>query len=124
MRAFNSAANFRTTTPYRIELSAAARDWHVTHDTGWIEAIGAERDYTDWVTHTWYGNRLDPTDSLTISLIRVSRPAGTDFWPDFSLQFQRIRLTLNTSFEAVAAAQAFESWLYGDYSSPMPPPPP
>ena len=47
-----------------------------------------------------------------------------DYWPDLSVQFQRIRLTLNRTFEPASAGAGYESWLYGEWSSPLPPPPP
>ena len=125
MRIYNSAGNQLYTAPYRIELSVAARDWVLYHDSGYLPAIGTESDYTDWHRHTFYNAFLEPGDHFTISVIGLTRQSSS-FWPDFNLQFQRIRLTLNTSYEQnlSAVALGYENWLYGEWSSPEPPPPP
>jgi hypothetical protein len=52
LRIFNSAGNYRTAAPYKAIISASARDWVVTHDTGYLPDIGSEREMTDWHTHT------------------------------------------------------------------------
>ena len=126
IRVYNHAGNKLVHDPYRAELHASSRDWVVTHDTGYLPAVGDDYETTDWVTHTWYNNHLEKGDSLTLSLMSLSREESS-FWPDFSLQFQRIRLTMNTSFDpAYDATEAlnYESWLYGGESPPPPPPPP
>ena len=123
VRVFNAAANAGTQAPYRIELRASARDWSVTHDTGYIAAVGAEYEYSQFVSHTWCNYTLGPDDPLTITLVRLSRESSS-FWPDFNMQLSRIRLRLNTSaFEPDGSGQ-FSSWLYGDEWSPSPPAPP
>ena len=121
MRVYNSAGNFRTTAPYRAELQAAARDWVVTHDTGFIDDVGEENQYSEYVVHTWYNNTLGPDDPLTITLLGLSRQSSS-FWPDFHLQFTRIWLTVNVSHANVNAS--YLSWVYGEFESPSPPPPP
>ena len=123
MRAYNRNGNFRTTAPYRIVLQAAARNWVVRHDTGFIRDVGEERQYSQYVTHTWYNNTIGPGDNLTITLISLSRQFSS-FWPDFSMQLTRIWLTANVSSEQVNPS--YWSWLYGaeNYESPSPPPPP
>ena len=88
-----------------------------------LPAIGAEKETTEWHRHTWYDNPMTPADSLTISLLWIGRETSS-FWPDLSMQFQRVRLTLNQTFENASAGLGYESWLYGDWSSPAPPPPP
>ena len=122
-RIYNRAGNFRTRGAYRAVMTAGARDWLLTHDTGFLPDCCEEFAFTDWTVHTWYNNTLEPADSLKVSLIDISRQSSS-FWPDFNLQFQRIRLTLNTSFEPESSSLGYESWLYGEYSSPYPPPPP
>ena len=94
VRVFNAAANAGTQAPYRIELRASARDWSVTHDTGYIAAVGAEYEYSQFVSHTWCNYTLGPDDPLTITLVRLSRESSS-FWPDFNMQLSRIRLRLN-----------------------------
>ena len=122
MRVFNENGNRLTTAPYGIQLSAAARDYVVSHDTNYIPAVGSEREYSLYVTHTWHNNTLGPTDTLTIKLVKLYRESSS-FWPDLSLQLTRIWLTLNTSLDP-GASNAFDSWLYGEEHSPSPPPPP
>ena len=125
LRVYNHAGNQRTTTPYRARINAAAQDWVVEHDTDYLPAVGNENERTDWHTHVWYANPLAPGDSLTIALLGIGRE-GSSFWPDYSLQFQRIRLTLNQTFEddPSGSAQGHSTWLYGAWSDPTPPPPP
>ena len=125
MRIFNSNGNRLTTAAYRARISATARDWTLSHDTGYLPAVGAEFETTAWHRHTWYGNLLEVGDPLTISLDWIGRESSS-FWPDLSLQFQRVRLTLNTSTDPnfQNASLAHETWLYGEWSSPAPPPPP
>ena len=121
MRVYNKNGNFRTSAPYRAELQAAARGWIVKHDTGFITDVGEEKQYSEYVTHTWYNNTLGPDDPLTITLLSLSRQQSS-FWPDFSLQMTRVWLTVNASLEQVNAS--YLSWVYGEFESPSPPPPP
>ena len=61
--------------------------------------------------HAWLGLPLQPSDSLTISLIHISRLGSTN-WPQLSVQFALIRTDLNVSYEA-SGTSLYESWLYG-----------
>ena len=122
MRVFNYAGSFRITSPYRIEVQATARDWLRGHDTGYVAATGVEFEYSEYVTHTWYNLTLGPADLVTLKLMRISRQTSS-FWPDFNLQLTRIWLTLNSTLEPDGAS-GYASWLYGEYASPLPPPPP
>ena len=124
LRVYNRAGNTRTTTPYRAYVSAAARDWVQTFDTGELPATGYELQYTDYVTHTWTNNTLHPTDSLVLSLDHVHRGTTNSFWPHIFVQFLHVRLTVNVSDEAGALSGNYESWEYGERASPSPPPPP
>ena len=123
MRIYNQAGNGMVTSPYMARISAAARDWEVIHETPWLTAIGAEREYSEWHTHIFYDNPIEPNDPLTIRLLTIGRQTSS-FWTDFSLQFNLIRLTLNTSYDPPSAGLPYNSWLYGEYTSPGPPPPP
>ena len=121
MRVYNVNGNFRFPAPYRIEIEASARDWVLQHDTGYIADVGEEREFSEYVTHTWYNNTLGPDDPLTITLKRLSRQQHS-FWPDFRLQFTRIWLTIKLPLEQVNSS--YLSWVYGEFESPSPPPPP
>ena len=123
LRIFNANGNRLTTSPYYAKIGASAREWSLEYDTGYLPAIGSEFETTEWIQHTWYDNRLEPGDPLTISLIWIGRETSS-FWADFGVQFQRIRLTMHTSYDPAEDALAYESWLYGEWSSPYPPPPP
>ena len=104
---------------------AAAQGFVVDWVTGLLNATGSENERTDWYTHVWHALHLVPGGSLTISLLGIGRE-GPSFWPDYSVQFQRIRLTLNQSYEddMASAATAYNNWLNGVWSDPTPPPPP
>jgi hypothetical protein len=125
IRVFNAAGSPSQTLPYQALLEASSREWNVTHDTGFLPAVGPNKDATDWVEHTWYNLPMMPGDTLTLALKHISRQTAS-FWPDYSLQFQRIRLRLNTSLGANhdQDALAYSSWLYGEFAPPPPPPPP
>ena len=126
VRVANRAGNQLVTAPYRAELEASSPHWLVAHDTGYITATGENYESSEWSLHTWYNLTMMVGDKLQLSLISLSREESS-FWSDFSLQFQRIRLTLNTSFDPDAMdaeAPDFSTWLYGGESPPPPPPPP
>lgn len=126
LRIFNSNGAPSATAPYRALLHASSRDWLLTYDTGYLAAIGSNQDSTEWVTHTWYNNAMIPSDTLTLSLKHIERQTTSSFWADYSLQFQSIRLILNTTYDPNhdQLATGYSSWLYGEFNPPPPPPPP
>ena len=122
LRLYNTGGNYLTTSPYRTSVSAAAHDWNVQWDTGWLDAVGEELEYTAYTTHVWPNLPLYPNDTLTLTLDDVSRQTSS-FWPQLFVQFLRVRLTVNASDDA-DAYNVYSNWYYGDRASPFPPPPP
>ena len=106
----------RILSQYRAQIraSSSTRGWAVDFDTGYLASTGAEKETTASVQYTWFGLPLEPSDTLTISLVHIARQSSTS-WPQLSLQFSLIRTDLNVSYESAAGEASYisASWLYG-----------
>ena len=113
-RVFNYAGNMATFTGYRVVLRASAHNWTVTHDSGYLESIGDEKERTALVTHRWTNAYFETGDNLTITLVVLERGVEghgptASFFTDYSLQFESIAVTREGGMQDVLVTTKVEN---------------